>query len=67
MVYDSTNVATTEENGVHQNYYDTMNCKLHQYDKITHGGVKVYCVQGLYETVMWEIDTGCEIIKKYKI
>nr|XP_022302378.1 uncharacterized protein LOC111110251 [Crassostrea virginica] len=52
MVYDSTNVATTEENGVHQNYYDTMNCKLHQYDKITHGGVKVYCVQGLYETVM---------------
>lgn len=52
MVHDSTNVATTEENGVHQNYYDTMNCKLHQYDKITHGGVKVYCVQGLYETVM---------------
>lgn len=53
MVQDSTAITTAEEySDIHPNYYDTMNCKLHQYDKVSRGIVKVYCVQGLYETVM---------------
>lgn len=54
MVQDSTAITTAEENSdIHPNYYDTMHCKLHQYDRVSRGKVKVYCVQGLYETVMW--------------
>ncbi|XP_055996726.1 uncharacterized protein LOC125647961 isoform X2 [Ostrea edulis] len=52
LVHDSTNTPVTEDNATPQNHYDTMNCKLHQYDKISHGRVQIYCVQGLYETVM---------------
>lgn len=53
MVQDSTAITTAEENSdIHPNYYDTMHCKLHQYDRVSRGKVKVYCVQGLYETVM---------------
>lgn len=59
LVHDSTNTPVTEDNATPQNHYDTMNCKLHQYDKISHGRVQIYCVQGLYETVMWFYNYVC--------
>ncbi|XP_062592761.1 uncharacterized protein LOC134254226 [Saccostrea cucullata] len=51
LVQDSTKVLTADEKSIHENDYDTMSCKLHQYEKLSHGKMQIYCVQGLYETI----------------